>query len=70
MIHVNNNVKHPRTKHIDTCHHYIRSVYGDIQHVPAASQTADVLTKPLGVVKHIEAIRLLNLKSISLHSCK
>ena len=23
LDHVKNNVKHPRTKHIDTCHHYI-----------------------------------------------
>jgi hypothetical protein len=28
LDHVKNNVKHPRTKHIDTRHHYIRSVYG------------------------------------------
>jgi hypothetical protein len=73
LDHVKNNVKHPRTKHIDTRHHYIRSVYGtqvDIQYVSAASQTADVLTKPLGVVNHIEAVRLLNLKSISLYSRK
>jgi hypothetical protein len=73
LDHVKNNVKHPRTKHIDTRHHYIRSVYGTqiyIQHVPAASQTADILTKPLGTVKHVEAVRLLNLKSISLDSRK
>ena len=64
LDHVKNNVKHPRTKHIDTRHHYIRSVYGtqiDIQHVPAADQTADILTKPLGAVKHLEACQLLNL---------
>ena len=64
LDHVKNNVKHPRTKHIDIRHHYIRSVYlsdVDIQHVPAAAQTADVLTKPLGLTKHLEAVRLLNL---------
>ena len=64
LDHVKNNIKHPRTKHIDTRHHYIRSVYGtqiDIQHVPAADQTADILTKPLGTVKHLEACQLLNL---------
>ena len=64
LDHVKNNVKHPRTKHIDTRHHYIRSVYGsqiNIRHVPAASQTADILTKPLATVKHTEAVRLLRI---------
>ena len=46
-----NNVKHSRTKHIDTKYHYIREVYTknyiDILHIPAAEQAADVLTKPL-----------------------
>ena len=67
LDHVKNNVKHPRTKHIDTRHHYIRSVYGtqvDIRHVPAASQTADILIKPLATVKHMEAIRLLKLLTL------
>ena len=65
LKHVKNNVNHPRSKHIDTRHHYIRHAYNagdvDIRHVPSASQTADILTKPLGTIKHIEAIKLLQL---------
>jgi hypothetical protein len=67
LDHVKNNVKHPRTKHIDTRHHYIRSVYGiqvDIRHVPAASQTTDILTKPLTTVKYMKAIHLLKLLTL------
>jgi hypothetical protein len=64
LDHVKNNIKHPRTKHIDTRHHYIRSVYGDsitIEHVPSSSQTADLLTKALAPTKHTAALELLNL---------
>jgi hypothetical protein len=62
---VKNNVNHSRSKHIDTRHHYIRLAYNsgqvDIRHIPAASQTADILTKPLGIIKHVEAVKLLTL---------
>ena len=65
LNHVKNNVKHARTKHIDTRFHYIREVYTanqvDLQHVPAVDQAADILTKPLGLNKHIEAVKLLKL---------
>jgi len=65
LKHVKNNVNHPRSKHIDTRHHYIRHVYNsadvDIRHVPSASQMADILTKPLGILKHQEAVKLLRL---------
>jgi hypothetical protein len=63
--HVRNNVQHSRTKHIDTRFHYIREVHNaglvDLEHVPAADQVADVLTKPLGITKHVEAIKQLRL---------
>jgi hypothetical protein len=63
---VKNNVNHSRAKHIDTRHHYIRMAYNtgevDIRHVPSASQTADILTKPLGILKHAEAVKLLMLQ--------
>src|SRR5271154_4100671 len=63
--HVKNNVNHSRTKHIDTRHHFIRHAYlsgdVDIRHIPAASQAADILTKPLGTIKHLEAVKLLQL---------
>jgi hypothetical protein len=65
LKHVKNNVNHPRTKHIDTRHHFIRHAYlsrdVDIRHIPAASQAADILTKPLGTIKHLEAVKLLQL---------
>ena len=65
LKHVKNNVRHSCTKHIDTRHHFIRFVYEsgdvDIRHVPSASQTADILTKPLSTVKHIDAVKLLQL---------
>ena len=65
LKHVKNNVNHPRSKHIDTRHHYIRFAFNagdvDIRHVPSASQTADILTKPLGTIKHLEAVKLLQL---------
>ena len=51
---VKNNVKHPGTKHIDIRHHFIRSIYQtdvDIRHVPAAAETADILTKAPGSYK-------------------
>jgi hypothetical protein len=63
--HVKNNVQHSRTKHIDTRFHYIREVHAaglvDLDHIPAAEQVADVLTKPLGITKHGEAIKQLRL---------
>lgn len=65
LKHVKNNVNHSRTKHIDTRHHFIRHAYlsgdVDIRHIPAASQAADILTKPLGTIKHLEAVKLLQL---------
>ena len=65
LDHVNNKVKHARTKYIDTRHHYIRQVYTtaqvDILHVPATIQTAGILTKPLSNIKHQSAVELLNI---------
>jgi hypothetical protein len=65
LDHVKNNVKHSRTKHIDVRHHFIReacsSKHVTLEHVPAASQVADVLTKPLGPTKHAEALKMLKL---------
>ena len=64
LDHVKNNVKGLLTKHIDIRHHFIRSVYQtdvDIRHVPAAAQTADILSNPLALTKHHEAVQLLKL---------
>jgi hypothetical protein len=63
---IKNNINHTRAKHIDTRHHYIRMAYNagevDIRHIPSVSQTADILTKPLGILKHAEAVKLLMLQ--------
>ena len=68
LKHLKTNVNHPRSKHIDMRHHYIRQVFNsgdvDIRPVPSASQTADILTKPLGVIKHQEAVKLLPLHAL------
>ena len=65
LNHTKNNVNHSRTKHIDTRYHYIREVHAagliNLQHIPAAEQAADVLTKPLGPTKHAEAVKMLQL---------
>ena len=66
LKHVKNNINHPRTKHINRRHHYIREVYVNdevnIEHVPAAEQTADILTKALSTVLHARTVKLLNLQ--------
>jgi ribonuclease HI len=65
LEHVKNNIRHARTKHIDTRHHFIRNVYTsgeiDLRHVSSESQAADILTKPLGYIKHTDGIRHLHL---------
>lgn len=54
-----------RTKHIDVRHHFIRDCirqgYIDIKHTPTADMLADILTKPLGRVKHQMAVKALGL---------
>ena len=31
----------------------------ELEHIPATEQAADVLTKPLGITKHAESIKLM-----------
>ena len=68
--HIKNNVNHARTKHIQRRHHFIREAYQngeiDIDRIPACEQAADVLTKPLTYEKHENALKLLNMRSISI----
>jgi len=42
---------------------YSRSSWGrsHLQHIPATEQAADVLTKPLSLTKHVEAMKMLKL---------
>lgn len=61
----NNEGLHKRTKHIDVRHHFIRDCIqsGKIKthYVPTAEMLADVFTKPLGKVKHQQAVSALGL---------
>lgn len=54
-----------RTKHIDVRHHFIRDCITsgkiNLSHVPTAQMLADVFTKPLGRIKHQEAVKALGL---------
>lgn len=54
-----------RTKHIDVRHHFIRECISsgkiNISYTPTADMLADIFTKPLGRVKHQEAVKLLGL---------
>jgi len=69
LKHVKNNVKHARTKHIDTRFHYVREAYTsgqtDLQYVPSSEQAADIFMKPLRPAKHVEAVKLLKLTLFS-----
>ena len=46
-----NLVQHSRTKHIDNCHHFIRSLVKkkviEVKHVPIEHQLVDIFTKGL-----------------------
>ena len=54
-----------RTKHIDVRHHFIRDCIKpgklNISYTPTADMLADVLTKPLGKIKHQAAVKMLGL---------
>ena len=69
LKHVKNNINYLCTKYIKRRHHYLRETYDngeiDIEHIPAAAQAADILTKPLNSLAHARAIQLLNLQAFS-----
>lgn len=54
-----------RTKHIDVRHHFIRDCISsgqiNISYTPTADMLADIFTKPLGKVKHNQAVKMLGL---------
>lgn len=56
---------HKRTKHIDVRHHFIRDCIQSkkisIEYIPTAEMLADVFTKPLGRLKHQQAVQALGL---------
>ena len=53
----------PRSKHIAIKYHWFRSHLSpnriEVKYIPTNSQKADILTKPLARLKHVEARRLL-----------
>ena len=65
---VKNPEYHSRTKHIDIRHHFVREhVFSGetiFKFVGTENMIADVLTKPLGKIKHQLMIQSMGLKSI------
>ena len=56
-IHIlKNPIQHSRTKHIDTRHHYIRSLVEDkiidLRHISIDNQLANIFTKGLDVTRY------------------
>ncbi|GBM59824.1 Retrovirus-related Pol polyprotein from transposon TNT 1-94 [Araneus ventricosus] len=65
-----NSLFHSRTKHIDIRHHFIRDVLEDgkiaVKHVSTSKMEADILTKPLGSLKHYECLKIINATDLSM----
>ena len=57
---------HNRTKHIDTCYHFIQDFFKDrraiIEHVKTEDQLADILTKASGRMKFGELSARIGVK--------
>lgn len=57
---------HPRTKHIDIRHHFIRGEVNNghirFEHVSTHDMTADALTKAVPTAKHIKCRTEMNIK--------
>ena len=68
LSHVKNNVKHSRTKHFIIREDYVKSTHHDglvdLQHIPSEHQAADILTKPLGTIKHQLGLDLLQMVDV------
>lgn len=62
-------VFHARSKHIDNKYHFVRQVLREnksisLGHIPTQDMLADVLTKPLGKIKHYRCVNGLGVKPI------
>ncbi|GBM44553.1 Retrovirus-related Pol polyprotein from transposon TNT 1-94 [Araneus ventricosus] len=65
-----NSLFHSRTKDIYIRHHFIRDVLEyrkiAVKHVSTSRMGADILTKPLGSLKHYECLKIINVTDLSL----
>ncbi|KAM2002375.1 hypothetical protein ACFX15_026084 [Malus domestica] len=61
-------VHHARTKHIDVRYHFIRGIVGEgeiiLQKIPTKDNTADMLTKVVGVAKFVHCLNLAHILPI------
>ena len=66
---VNNPVNHPRAKHIDIQYHKVRELILDavlkLHYIETSKMVADVLTKPLTLIKYEYFITMLGLEEKS-----
>jgi hypothetical protein len=57
---------HKRSKHIDIRFHFVKYMIKDnfaqVKYLPTENMIADVLTKPLGKIKHENFTKLMNVK--------
>ena len=58
---------HPRSKHIDIRHHFIREQIANksvkMDHISTEIMAADILTKPLGKVRHHTLLKLVGIQA-------
>ena len=63
-----NPVHHERSKYIDIKYHYIRECVEDgsiaVEHVRTEDQLADLLTKPLGLLKFLEFRERIGMRTL------
>jgi hypothetical protein len=63
-----NPVHHDRSKHIDTRYHFIRECIEngvvDVDHIGTDDQLADILTKALGRIRHVELRQRLGIVKV------
>lgn len=57
---------HPRTKHIDVRHHFVRDLISQeklkLTYIPTNEMPADVLTKPLPSIRHHQCVAALGMR--------
>ena len=68
-----NPVLHDRSKHIDVRYHFIRDCVEEglvkLEYVETAPQLGDILTKPLGRLRHRELMIKVGVEEIKQEKC-